>query len=610
MHTKRACVWKAEQEKLILLQEGERALQQLLQKANDELMPMLVSHRTLKQGLEQVEVDALEHSKVVEELEWLESEEKAAAEGTRDPLTQDQSFRMDFLSFKKSRFEEGSEVRKTRVAMEQAMYEEVDWAISQQRQQVSMIKSDLQEAQNRVALAEVSCQKLCDLSDELRGTFARLPTTRHHTAYEENPDELTDEHGAHVADSFAEGNEVRLHDLPGHLARFNGTLGRILSVEVGAQGIHWVNVKLDDDVRKLPIRCAPTSVRLAHAFAAAATYPEEEDRVEFKYVAGCDRTHGIAIGSLEAGFATEYYYIGEEMDDRGPNLDALKPDSATTSQRIELEAPRAWPENFPEECVAARWAGFIFVATDGQYTFSTESNDGSRLWVAGSLVVDNGGLHGMRRKEGIIALAAGLHTFKADFFVSTGSPGMIVRMLGPDTPDAEGKPQEVVVEGYHVKGWEAVGAFESVQLGPEIFPVEEENVLADHAVDSSGEEQLLYDMYQQSARQWGVGGSPKSPAHSWSGSQQQPSAGGLFGRKDSGFSQAKTSRSFGDNGEDEEAGEDGGLESESRPATKSVRWDVGGVESPQGTKSISLDGEHHQRLVLRTAGTEASRPGS
>ena len=59
MHTKRACVWKAEQEKLILLQEEERALQQLLQKANDELMPMLVSHRTLKQGLEQVEVDAL-----------------------------------------------------------------------------------------------------------------------------------------------------------------------------------------------------------------------------------------------------------------------------------------------------------------------------------------------------------------------------------------------------------------------------------------------------------------------------------------------------------------------------------------------------------------------
>jgi hypothetical protein len=85
----------------------------------------------------------------------------------------------------------------------------------------------------------------------------------------------------------------------------------------------------------------------------------------------------------------------------------------------------------------------------------------------------------------------------------------------------------------------------------------------------------------------------------------------MFGRIDSGFSHPKSSKSFfGENREDEEAGEGGGLESESRPATKSVRWDVGGVESPQGTKSVNWDGEHHERLVLRTAGTEASRPGS
>ena len=49
------CVWKVEQENLILLQEEERAVQKLLQEANDELMPMLVSHRTLKQGLDKVQ---------------------------------------------------------------------------------------------------------------------------------------------------------------------------------------------------------------------------------------------------------------------------------------------------------------------------------------------------------------------------------------------------------------------------------------------------------------------------------------------------------------------------------------------------------------------------
>jgi len=116
-------------------------------------------------------------------------------------------------------------------------------------------------------------------------------------------------------------------------------------------------------------------------------------------------------------------------------------------QCIELEAPHLWPKNFPEECVAARWAGFICISAKGTYTFSTESNDGSRLWVAGVLVVDNGGLHGMRRQQGELALAAGLHTMKADFFVSSGSPGIMVRYCGPDTKGTDGVPREVLLEG-------------------------------------------------------------------------------------------------------------------------------------------------------------------
>jgi len=589
--------WQAEQENLRVLQEEEHAVQQLLQKANEELMPMLVSHRTLKQGLDKVLVDEQEHEKVIEELAWLESEEQQAAEGTREPLTQEQSFRLDFLMFKKQTWEENRQVRQNRIETEKAMFEEVDWAVTKQRQHVSMIKSDLHDAQERVALAEASCQKLCELSDQLRGNFARLPTTRHPTAYDQNPDELADAHDAHVG-----------------------------------QG-------------------------------AAAALTEEEDSVQLVYVAGCDLTHGIQKDSLEDGFATEYYYVGEEMDEQGPNLDALKPDAATTSQHIELEAPRVWPEQFPEECVAARWAGFIAVDSAGQYTFSTESNDGSRLWIAGSLVVDNWGLHGMRRKEGVIALAAGLHTFRADFFVSSGSPGMIVRMLRPDAQRADGGGKEELVEGYHVKGWEAVGAFQSVQLGPPI-PVEEDVDAELAAVESPPrEEEQLEQTSQRSAteveaggREWGGGAhkspkSPKSPAlsrgGSWSGSMRQPSLS-LFGRRDSASPQTKSpSKSFSffrssSNVEDGEV--------EGRPGTKSVRWNEGGIESPapsahapgadffangeegdedatgsrpntHGAKSVRWDhedvqeeadeaGMHHERLVLRTAGTEASRPGS
>ena len=83
----------------------------------------------------------------------------------------------------------------------------------------------------------------------------------------------------------------------------------------------------------------------------------------------------------------------------------------------------------------------------GRYTFSTESNDGSHLWVAESMVVNNGGLHGVRREQGVVALNAGLHTIKADFFVSSGAPAMIVRISGVDTQDALGVARDILLEG-------------------------------------------------------------------------------------------------------------------------------------------------------------------
>ena len=71
--------------------------------------------------------------------------------------------------------------------------------------------------------------------------------------------------------------------------------------------------------------------------------------------------------------------------------------------------------------------------------------------------MDNGGLHGMQKKEGEVALSAGLHAFKADFFVSSGSPGMIVRISGPDTEDENGVSQEVLLTRcFHQEGWESV----------------------------------------------------------------------------------------------------------------------------------------------------------
>ncbi len=77
------------------------------------------------------------------------------------------------------------------------------------------------------------------------------------------------------------------------------------------------------------------------------------------------------------------------------------------------------------------YSGFVRVPVDGVYTFFTDSDDGSRLYIGDELVVDNDGLHGMLEKGGAIALGAGLHPIRVLFFNKTGGDGLKVSYSGP-----------------------------------------------------------------------------------------------------------------------------------------------------------------------------------
>jgi hypothetical protein len=52
----------------------------------------------------------------------------------------------------------------------------------------------------------------------------------------------------------------------------------------------------------------------------------------------------------------------------------------------------------PGDYFAATFQGRFVVQTAGTYTFCTSSDDGSNLFVDGSLIVDNDGLHGTSQK--------------------------------------------------------------------------------------------------------------------------------------------------------------------------------------------------------------------
>ena len=71
------------------------------------------------------------------------------------------------------------------------------------------------------------------------------------------------------------------------------------------------------------------------------------------------------------------------------------------------------------------------------YRYSVTSNDGSILYVADKLVVDNDGPHGAYEKEGEIALQRGLHKIELSYFQAGGGKALKVSMKNSSTKKVE-----------------------------------------------------------------------------------------------------------------------------------------------------------------------------
>ena len=77
------------------------------------------------------------------------------------------------------------------------------------------------------------------------------------------------------------------------------------------------------------------------------------------------------------------------------------------------------------------YSGYLWIDTSGEYTFGTESDDGSRLFVDGVCVVDNDGYHGARGVFGKRTLERGYHSLQLRFFQGGGASVLKVTYEGP-----------------------------------------------------------------------------------------------------------------------------------------------------------------------------------
>jgi hypothetical protein len=129
--------------------------------------------------------------------------------------------------------------------------------------------------------------------------------------------------------------------------------------------------------------------------------------------------------------ASFWYYEGEfgQMPDFGK----LQPTRSGIATMVDLGAIVHRPEQF-----AITASGFIRAPIDGIYSFGTGSDDGSKLWIDGQLVVDNDGPHPYTEVFGVAALKAGLHKVRVDYFDAGGANYLRVFWKVP------GKRQELI----------------------------------------------------------------------------------------------------------------------------------------------------------------------
>ena len=108
--------------------------------------------------------------------------------------------------------------------------------------------------------------------------------------------------------------------------------------------------------------------------------------------------------------------------DTMPDFNILS--ARTSFVASKLDVPKI--KEIAEEYVGRVYTGYINAPNDDVYDFGLTSDDGSRLWIDGKLVVDNDGLHSAAKKNGVAPLAKGKHAVRVEWFNKTGDAALSV----------------------------------------------------------------------------------------------------------------------------------------------------------------------------------------
>ncbi len=107
------------------------------------------------------------------------------------------------------------------------------------------------------------------------------------------------------------------------------------------------------------------------------------------------------------------------------DLDLVKPICSGNTGNFNIKP--ALKENY----FGLKFYGFINVPKDGIYTFYLKSNDGSRLYIDSTELIENDANHGAVEEPGSIALKVGFHQIVVKYFQCGGGKTLMVSWAGP-----------------------------------------------------------------------------------------------------------------------------------------------------------------------------------
>jgi len=105
---------------------------------------------------------------------------------------------------------------------------------------------------------------------------------------------------------------------------------------------------------------------------------------------------------------------------RLPNFSRLSPVGTIYTDSLNIST-RKFTQGFPGITNRFEWFGLVYegrflLDKGGNYTFRLHSDDGSRLWIDGKILIDNDGIHPPQSESGNIFLSPGEHTLWLEYF--------------------------------------------------------------------------------------------------------------------------------------------------------------------------------------------------